>query len=102
MVQIDIKMPEKCGLCPCFHAEHPMYCQLISPPEKTKRIVNPYGLPRPDWCPLIDVVTCGECKYAVMTIGGDLCKYCLLEEDGEAEYYTADYSCGCGERIDHE
>lgn len=52
MILIDIEMPEKCGLCPCFHAEFPIYCKLIKPPDKDKRIVAPYGLPRPDWCPL--------------------------------------------------
>ena len=52
MVMIDIGMPERCGECPCFHAENPMYCQLIKPPDKNKRLAAPYGLPRPDWCPL--------------------------------------------------
>ena len=52
MIVIDIEMPEKCGECPCFHAERPMYCQLIKPPDKDKRIVAPYGLSRPEWCPL--------------------------------------------------
>ena len=52
MIIIDIEMPEKCGECPCFHAEYPMHCQLIKPPDKNKRLSAPYGLPRPDWCPL--------------------------------------------------
>ena len=51
MVQIDIDMPEKCGLCPLFHAEHPMYCQGVKADRK-KKIVAPYRQPRPDWCPL--------------------------------------------------
>lgn len=55
MIMIDIEMPDRCGECPCFHAEHPMYCQLIKPPDENKRIVAPYGLPRPDWCPLLKV-----------------------------------------------
>lgn len=49
-----MEMPKKCGSCPCFHAEHPMYCQAVKA-DKTKRIAAPYGLPRPDWCPLIEV-----------------------------------------------
>ena len=52
MIMIDIEMPEKCGECPCFHAEYPMHCQIIKPPDKNKRLAAPYGLPRPDWCPL--------------------------------------------------
>lgn len=54
MIMIDIEMPEKCGECPCFHAEYPMHCQLIKPPDKNKRLVAPYGLPKPDWCPLLN------------------------------------------------
>lgn len=52
MIMIDIEMPERCGSCPCFHAEHPIYCQLIKPPDKNKQLAAPYGLPRPEWCPL--------------------------------------------------
>lgn len=51
MIQIDIEMPEKCGLCPLFHAEHPMYCQGVKADRK-KKIVAPYEQPRPEWCPL--------------------------------------------------
>ena len=51
MIQIDIPMPEKCGLCPCFHHDDPMYCQAVKA-DKNKKIVNPYGSPRPEWCPL--------------------------------------------------
>lgn len=54
MILIDVPMPEKCGLCPLFHAEHPMYCQGVKADRK-KKIVAPYGQPRPDWCPLHDV-----------------------------------------------
>lgn len=51
MIKIDIDMPRCCGLCPCFHAENPMYCQLVKADRK-KRVVAPYGHPRPEWCPL--------------------------------------------------
>jgi len=54
MVALDINMPDKCGLCPLFHAETPMHCQAIKP-DRGKRIVAPYGAPRPDWCPLIEL-----------------------------------------------
>ena len=49
-----MEIPKRCGLCPCFHAEHPMYCQAVKA-DKEKRIVAPYELPRPDWCPLVEV-----------------------------------------------
>ena len=48
-----MEMPDKCGSCPCFHAEHPIHCQAVKA-DKAKRIAAPYGLPRPDWCPLVE------------------------------------------------
>jgi len=51
MIEIDIQMPEKCGLCPCFHSENQMYCQAVKA-DKNKKIVAPYGATRPEWCPL--------------------------------------------------
>lgn len=89
MILIDVDMPKKCGLCPLFHAEHPMYCQLIKP-DKSKRIVSPYGLPRPYWCPLKEqeaapiirrevahmlVSCCGSCGVAI-TNGDKFCRMC--------------------------
>ena len=50
------EIPNRCGRCPCFHAEHPMYCQAVKA-DKNKRIYAPYGEGRPDWCPLIEVKT---------------------------------------------
>lgn len=51
-----MEIPKRCGLCPCFHAEYPMYCQAVKA-DKEKRIVAPYGLPRPNWCPLVEIPT---------------------------------------------
>lgn len=48
------EIPNRCGRCPCFHAEHPMYCQAVKA-DKNKRIYAPYGEGRPDWCPLVEV-----------------------------------------------
>lgn len=96
---IDIEMPERCGLCPCFHAEFPMYCKLIKPPDKDKRIIAPYGLPRPEWCPLeeqepktildiadpidgIEVGKCPRCERTILNKQSDptrFCKYCGQE-----------------------
>ena len=50
------EIPNRCGRCPCFHAEHPMYCQAVKA-DKSKRIYAPYGEGRPDWCPLVEVKT---------------------------------------------
>ena len=51
---VPSEKPKRCGLCPCFHAEHPMHCQAVKA-SKDKRIIAPYGAPIPDWCPLIEL-----------------------------------------------
>lgn len=53
---VPMEKPKRCGLCPCFHAEHPMHCQAVKA-SKDKRIIAPYGAPIPDWCPLIEIPT---------------------------------------------
>ena len=53
---VPMEKPKRCGLCPCFHAEHPMHCQAVKA-SKDKRIIAPYGASIPDWCPLIDIPT---------------------------------------------
>lgn len=47
-----MEMPQKCGQCKLFHAEHPMYCLAV---EGHRTVGAPYGMPRPDWCPLVEV-----------------------------------------------
>ncbi len=47
-----MKMPQKCGQCKLFHVEYPMYCTAA---EGHRTVGAPYGMPRPDWCPLIEV-----------------------------------------------
>ena len=61
MIFLDIPMPEKCCKCPCFHAEWPIYCQAVKA-DRNKQLSTPYGMSRPDWCPLVDV-SCKACKY---------------------------------------
>ena len=53
---VPMEKPKRCGLCPCFHAEHPMHCQAVKA-HKDKRIIAPYGAPIPDWCPLVEIPT---------------------------------------------
>ena len=47
-----MKMPEKCGLCDLFHVESPMHCTVV---KGHKTVGAPYGMPRPDWCPLTEI-----------------------------------------------
>lgn len=51
---VPMEKPKRCGLCPCFHAEHPMHCQAVKA-HKDKRIITPYGAPILDRCPLIEL-----------------------------------------------
>ena len=58
-----------------------------------------------DFCPLIDIVTCKDCKNSHMTYGGQ-CKYCDLmldDDDNYIEcYFDGDHFCGFGERRSDE
>ena len=45
-------MPEKCGSCDLFHAEYPMHCSVV---KGHKTVGAPYGMPRPEWCPLVEL-----------------------------------------------
>ena len=47
-----MRMPEKCGLCDLFHAEFPMHCTVV---KGHKTVGAPYGMPRPEWCPLVEL-----------------------------------------------
>ena len=47
-----MKMPEKCGSCDLFHVESPMHCTVV---KGHKTVGAPYGMTRPDWCPLIEI-----------------------------------------------
>ena len=47
-----MEMPKKCGQCKLFHAEYPMYCMAV---KGYRTVGAPYGMPRPDWCPIIEL-----------------------------------------------
>ena len=47
-----MEMPQKCGQCKFYHAEYPMYCMAV---KGYRTVGAPYGMPRPDWCPLIEL-----------------------------------------------
>lgn len=77
-----MEMPGRCGSCPCFHAEHPIYCRAVKA-DRSKRIAAPYGLPRPDWCPLVEVPPHGR------LIDADaLKKYCKDGMDETANMFS--------------
>ena len=83
------EIPNRCGRCPCFHAEHPMYCQAVKA-DKNKRIYAPYGEGRPDWCPLIEIPPHGE-----LVDRGELMDTYVDRLTAVAERYSPDSSeCG--------
>lgn len=47
----NMEMPQKCGQCKLYHAEYPMYCMAV---EGHRTVGAPYGMQRPDWCPLVE------------------------------------------------
>ena len=49
-----MEMPKKCGQCKLYHAEYPMYCLAV---EGHRTVGAPYGMPSPDWCPLVEIPT---------------------------------------------
>lgn len=49
-----MEMPKRCGVCPLYHYEYPMHCMAV---KNYRTVGAPYGMPRPDWCPLVEVKT---------------------------------------------
>ena len=90
---------DNCRDCPLFHENEDggSFCGA------TKEFV--IGSGKPDSCPLEEVITCAECKYATMTVDG-FCKYCEREADDcgymDAKYYPGDYYCRSGEKKDDD
>lgn len=54
-----MEMPQKCGKCKLYHVEHPMHCMAV---EGHRTVGAPYGMSRPDWCPLIELPPHGNLK----------------------------------------
>ena len=49
-----MEIPQKCGQCKLYHAEHPMHCMAV---EEHRTVGAPYGMSRPNWCPLVEIPT---------------------------------------------
>ena len=97
-----MEMPGCCGSCPCFHAENPIYCQAVKA-DRSKRIAAPYGLPRPDWCPLIEVPEDVQpVKHGEWMPSEDNSKVFGCSKCHEIVYGTPNYCPRCGARMDGE
>lgn len=93
----NIGLPSNCYICGLTndgfylcHATHP-YRMLTNDCEER----------RPDWCPLVDIVQCKECKHAHITYDGQ-CKYCDMWKDNDENYievyHDGEHFCAYGER----
>lgn len=107
-----MQMPEKCGLCDLFHAESPMHCTVV---KGHKTVGAPYGMPRPDWCPLMEVKHGKNVGTDYDEVDQFVCSECGIElqgwyrverdeDDGEETYheYRLRYCPNCGARMDKE
>ena len=99
MILIDMKMPQRCGQCPCFHAETQMYCQAVKP-SKEKQIIAPYGLNRPDWCPLRkldeDVLSTRRKGYWKDECSCSVCNWIHEDDHGFALLTDYNFCPNCG------
>ena len=114
-----MKMPEKCGSCDLFHVESPMHCTVV---KGHKTVGAPYGMTRPDWCPLIEIpephedlidrdapeiTYCKDCRKHNVKVGFDENFHTVWKEDacplvdwrGKAKEHEFDYQyCAFAER----
>ena len=88
-----MKMPEKCGLCDLFHAESPMHCTVA---KWHKTVGAPYGMPRPEWCPLVDLGKHGR------LIDADALEPDADYDDGEYWAYSVAQVCSAQAIVEKE
>ena len=89
MITIKMRMPENCNRCPMLPGPYDM-CVLHDgiPAHQTSKTE------RPEWCPLVEVVRCKDCKhYDSMT------ESCLNGLDG---IFMPDWFCPEGKRRDDD
>lgn len=96
-----MKMPEKCGLCDLFHAESPMHCTVV---KGHKTVGAPYGMPRPDWCPLVEVKHGKWIQLMEYDIDENAVFQCSVcgGSDMHAKGVDVPYCWHCGARMDKE
>ncbi len=73
----NMEKPKNCWECPLYDSEYPWTCDLFDA-----------------YCPLIDIVRCGECKYWYNDADcGMACEFTNMKQ-------PSDGFCNWGERID--
>lgn len=82
----DMKMPESCIDCPFVKAEGTkFFCSRIMKYIDKDNLGNKH-----DDCPLVEIVTCKDCKYCVMTEVGCYCDRHIHRFDTHIDKYCAD------------
>ena len=91
-----MEMPEKCGSCDLFHVESPMHCTVV---KGHKTVGAPYGMPRPDWCPLVEVPA--EPRTGKWVLMSDCTgKYYACSWCGHDGYSGMHYCPNCGAKME--
>lgn len=96
-----MKIPDGCAECTfySFSGDQMDDARCRAKTRTGRKLPRNYNLHdwKPEWCPLVDLVECQECKYAHMTYNGEV-KYCDVWFDEDPVYADGDYYCGSGER----
>ena len=78
MILIDAEMPKRCYDCPCYD-EEVNWCnastakyEMLSDNEPNLDKVETWKA-RAEWCPLIEVIDCMECKHKIPFGDGETC-----------------------------
>lgn len=84
MIQIDMQMPERCGVCFATHTDEngvESWCGI----DETARDLYTADIntKRPEWCPLKEQDNCENCAMAIEdrqpVVRCKDCKYCDIE-----------------------
>lgn len=82
-----VEMPQSCGECPRTTMCSTYLNQYVNCPSTRYS----YGQDkRPNDCPLVEIVTCKDCKYCVMTELGCYCDRHIHRLDTHLDKYCAD------------
>ena len=88
----DMQMPKSCWDCPIIDKENGQ-CQ------KTKKYI--YGNDIPSDCPLVEIVTCKDCKHykrIELNSCDEVITFCEKHSDKNCRYTSPNFYCADGER----
>lgn len=89
----NMNKPKECWECPCINDSDCRALELLEGDSRSYEV--PFREVRPD-CPLIDIVTCGECKWFIKQGKGNVGK-CTYRTRPMLYCLPTDF-CSYGER----